>query len=323
MKAILLGCVLIAQPALALTFSSADQQDMLAVNGNFKYQLGTFGYQDQEPNKAQAVTGNDQFSLGLAGSSRLNHTVTLIGELSWDLFTDSQTDAPVYVDQAWLGARLYDRLSLTLGRSESPYGQITDLTDVFNIFGGQGYRYQKLNLDDQFKVTYYQDNLDIRVAYAKQDQNKADANFNTQAQYGASVGYRANNGLGAVLAIDNKASLDKDSDILSVALGVSYLNNKGLYAALTHNRSYYQEAWDVREIDSWESVVSYTYHDFALGLGYNRIGLAKPTVETWTSEFIVAGEYYLAAQAKVYAEVLLNQIDNQEPLYGVGMEFYF
>lgn len=323
MKAILFGCLLVTQPVLALTFSSADQANTLAVNTRFKYQFGALGYQYQNPDQAQALGGSDQLSLSLSGSSKLNDTVTLIGEMSWDLFSEAPNGEQLYADQVWLGARFYDRLELTVGRSESPFAQVADLTDVFNIFGGQGYRYQELTLDDQFKASYYNNNLDIRAAYAVYDRDKQDTNLNLNTQSGASMGYRANNGLGMVMAFDHKASYDQDSDIDSVALGISYLNTHGFYAAVSHNRSYYQKAWDVRELASWESVVSYSYKKVALGLGYNRLSLTKPEQQTWTSEFIVAGEYYLVPQAKIYAEVLLNQVNDKDPLYGVGMQYYF
>ncbi|MGO4998815.1 porin [Oceanisphaera sp. W20_SRM_FM3] len=322
MKVFTICALLITSPAMALTFSSADQNDTLAVNAKFKYQLGALGYQWAEPDKAQAVGGADQLSLGLAGSSKLNEAVTLIGEMSWDVLTHADT-SQLYADQVWLGARFYDRLDLTVGRSESPFTQVTDLTDVFNIFGGQGYRYQDLILDDQVKTSYYYNNLDVRVAYAMSDHDAQTNNYNTKAQAGISVGYRANNGLGMVIALDNKASHDKKSDVNSVAVGVSYINNNGFYAAVTHNRNYYQAAWDVREFSAWESVASYSFKKFALGLGYNRLSLQKPATETWTSEVILAGEYYLIPQAKLYAEVLLNQIENKDPLYGVGMQYTF
>ncbi|ART82661.1 hypothetical protein CBP31_08540 [Oceanisphaera profunda] len=323
MKVFIIGALLITSPVMALTFSSADQNDTLAVNGKFKYQFGALGYQWRAPNEAQAVGGADQFSLNLNGSSKLNDTITLIGEMSWDLLTDSQFGDQLYVDQAWLGARFNDTLELTVGRSETPFTQVIDLTDVFNIFGGQGYRYQAASLDDQFKASYYRDNLDIRVAYAKHDQDQQDANFNTKEQYGASIGYRANNGLGMVVALDNKVSNDQDSDINSLAVGLSYTNNHGLYAAVTHGVSQFERAWDVRELAYWESVLSYSFKQFALGVGYNRLSLQEPESETWTSEIIVAGEYYLIPQAKIYAEVLLNQIADKDPLYGIGMQYYF
>lgn len=125
------------------------------------------------------------------------------------------------------------------------------------------------------------------------------------------------------MAFDNKVSRDQESDINSGALGISYLNTNSFYAALSHNRSYYQAAWDVRELDSWESVVSYTFTKFSLGVGYNRLSLQKPEQQTLISEFILAGEYYMFSQAKIYAEFLLNQIEDKEPLYGIGMQYYF
>lgn len=323
MKAILFGCLLVAQPVLAITFSSNDQADTLTLNARYKYQIGALGYQYADSNQAQSMGGSDQLSVGLAVSSQLNQAVTLIGEMSWDIFTDSPQGDQLFADQAWLGARFYDSVELTVGRSESPFTQVADLTDVFNIFGGQGYRYQELTLDDQFKVSYYNNNLDIRVAYAMYDRDKQDSNLNLNVQSGASIGYRSNNGLGIATAFDHKSSFDENSDIDSVALGISYINTHGLYAAVSYNRSYYQRAWDVRELASWESVVSYSYKKVALGLGYNRLSLTKPEKQTWTSEFVVAGEYYLVPQAKIYAELLLNQIEDKEPLYGIGMQYYF
>ncbi|ART80614.1 porin [Oceanisphaera avium] len=323
MKAILLCCLFITQPVWALTLSSSDNLNTLSINARYKYQMGALAYQYRHPNKAQAFGGSDQLSLGLIASRQLNPTVTLIGEMSWDVFNETQADAQLYADQAWLGARFYDRLELTVGRSESPVAQVADLTDVFNIFGGQGYRYQELTLDDQIKVSFYNNNLDIRAAYAVYDQSKQDSTLNLRTQSAASLGYRADNGLGMVLALDHKSSYDLDSDINSIAMGISYINKQGLYAAISHNRSYYQRAWDVRELTSWESVISYSFNQLAIGVGYNRLSLAKPEQQTWTDEYIIAAEYYLIPQAKIYSEVLLNQVEDKEPLYGIGMQYYF
>lgn len=323
MKAILWCCLLITQPVWALTFSSSDHLNTLNINARYKYQMGNLAYQYVNPNQAQHFGGSDQLSVGLRGSSQLSQVVTLIGEMSWDVFTESQPAEQLYADQAWLGARFYDQLELTIGRSESPFTQVADLTDVFNIFGGQGFRYQELTLDDQVKASYYYRNLDIRAAYARYDQNKQDSNLNLQSQSAISLGYRANNGMGTVIALDHKASNDQHSDINSIAMGLSYISPSGFYAAISHNRSYYQQAWDVRELTSWESVVSYSFNRLALGLGYNRLSLAKPEQQTWTSEYIIAAEYYLTGQAKIYSEVLLNQVPDKEPLYGIGMQYYF
>lgn len=323
MKAMMLCALLVTSPVMALTYSSTDQNSSFSVNGKFQYDFGALGYQTSDSNKAQSLGGSDQFSIGLSGSSKLNDTVTFIGEMSWDLLTDSQAGDQLYVDQAWLGARFNDALEVTVGRSETPFTQVIDLTDVFNIFGGQGYRYQDASLDDQLKVSYYRNNFDIRAAYAVYDKKHQDDGYNTKTQYGASLGYRADNGLGMVVALDNKVSNDEDSDVNSLALGFSYRNNNGLYAAISHGVSNFEKAWDVREFSYWESVVSYSFNKFALGVGYNRFTLQKPESETWTSEVIVAGEYYLVPQAKIYAEVLLNQIADKEPLYGMGMQYYF
>lgn len=166
MRAILLIFLFVTQPVLALTFGSVDQNDTLAFNMRFEYQFGALGYQDLQPNQAQPLGGSDRLALSLAGSHQLNDAVALIGEMSWDVFTDSSQGDRLDADQVWLGARFYDRVELTVGRRDRPYTQVTDLTDVFNIFGVQGYRYQELTLDDQVTASYYNNNLDVRLSYA-------------------------------------------------------------------------------------------------------------------------------------------------------------
>ena len=323
MKIVILLSLLFTAPTMALTFSSADQQSVLAVHGKFKYQLGALGYQWQEPGKAQAVGGTDQFSLSLAGAHRLNDTVTLIGEMGWDILSDSVRGDQLYADQAWLGVRINEVLDVTVGRSDSPFTQITDITDVFNIFGGHGYMYQDITLDDQLKIGYYENNIDIRMAYAVNDNNKQDDNRDTKAQYAISAGYTANNGIGVVLAYENKLEADVNSDIRSMAAGINYTSPYGIYFGVTRGQTRYQQAWNIRQLNYWESVLSYSMKKLALGIGYNRLSVGEPWHEKWVSEYIVAGEYYLMPQAKIYAEWLLNDMDGTDNLYGVGMQYYF
>lgn len=323
MRIIMLLSLLLTTPAMALTFTSADQQSALAVHGKFKYQVGALGYQWQDASKAQAVGGSDQFSLSMAGAHQLNQTVTLIAEMSWDILSDSAFGDQLYADQAWLGVRINNRLDITVGRSDSPFTQITDITDVFNIFGGHGYRYQDSTLDDQLKLSYYHDKLDIRASYAVNDNNKQYNNLDTKSQQGFSAGYTADNGIGAVFAYENKQSADVHSDIRSMAVGLNYTSQTGVYIGVTRGQADYQRTWNVRQLNYWESVVSYSMDKLALGIGYNRLSIEKPNHATWVSEYIIAAEYYLIPQAKIYAELLLNDMPDTDNLYGVGMEYYF
>lgn len=323
MKVIILLSLLFTTPVMALTFTSADQQSALAVHGKFKYQWGALNYQWQDASQAQSVGGTDQFSISITGAHRLNDAITLIGEMGWDILSDSVAGDQLYADQAWLGIRLNETLAVTVGRSERPFTQVTDMTDVFNIFGGKGYWFQDSTLDDQLILSYYGHSADIRVGYAINDNNKQDHNLGTQAQYGFSAGYQYDNGLGIALAYENKKSAALQSDIESMALGMNYSHPKGIYLGVSVGQTHDQNIYSVRQLDYWESVLSYSMKKMAFAVGYNRLHLGEPIHETWFSEYVLAGEYYLIPQAKLYAEFLLNDIDGIDNLYGVGMEYYF
>ncbi|MGO1617409.1 MAG: porin [Oceanisphaera sp.] len=323
MKAFSLLLLLFSSSAMALTFTTDDQQSALVVNGKFKYQLGALNYQWLDASQAQAIGGNDQFSISITGAHRLNESVTLIGEMGWDILSDSVVGDQLYADQAWLGIRFNETLEVTVGRSERPFTQVTDMTDVFNIFGGKGYWFQDATLDDQLKISYYNHNADIRVAYAVNDNNKQSHNVGTKAQYGFSAGYQYDNGLGLVLAYENKISAVSQSDIESMAFGLNYSDPTGIYFGLTVGQTHDQHIYSVRQLRYWESVLSYSMQKMALGVGYNRLTLGDPVHETWFNEYILAAEYYLIPQAKIYAEWLVNDIDGMDNLYGVGMEYYF
>ncbi|WP_107852729.1 porin [Oceanimonas marisflavi] len=323
----LLSLFLFTTPAMALTWSTDDQQQALELHGKIQQEFGALGY--QQDYKAESFGGDTLASLGLSGAGRLNEQVILIGELSWDLVNDSRYGDRIYSDEAWLGVRIMDDLELTAGRSDSPFNQLRDLTDVFNLFGGHGYMTEP-TLDDQLKVTWASGGWDLRAGYAVNDADRQDHNSGTRAQYGASAGYQAKNGLRAVVAVENKQQGAPNGDISNLALGLSYQTPEGFYAALTRGRADYQDVcWvgpeciDRFRFEYWEGVVSYSYKKLALGLGYNRLSLHEPAHERWEDKVILATEYYLMPRAKVYAEYLVNRADHEDDLYGVGMQYYF
>ena len=326
MRAIILFSVLLTAPATALTFDSADQKSVLTFNGRLEYQLGALGYQAQDKRKAEAVGSDEKITLSLGGAHRLNDTLTLIGEMGWDIYPSSK-DSQIEADEVWLGFRFNEVLDVTVGRSDTPFNQLFDVTDIFNIFGAKSYRFRNDilddTIDDQVKVSYYHNNVDIRAAYAFNDQHKQDNNLGTGSQYSFSAGYVTALGIGAVLAYENKLSADINSDIQSVALGLNYTSPLGIYFGITHGQSYYDNAWPVRRLSYLESVLSYTIRDLTFGVGYNKLSLERPSHDKQVSEYILATEYHLIPQAKVYAEVLLNQVNAADPLYGIGMELAF
>ncbi|GAA3717733.1 hypothetical protein GCM10022421_27200 [Oceanisphaera sediminis] len=316
---------------MALTWSTDDHRQVLELHGKLQQEFGALGYQQssQQGYRAESFGGNSQASLGLSGAGRLNADLVLIGEMSWDLVNDSRYGDQIYSDEAWLGVRIRDDLELTAGRSDSPFNQLRDMTDVFNLFGGHGYMTDAA-LDDQVKVTWARGGLDLRAGYAFNDANKQDNNNGTEAQYGASAGYQADNGLGVVLAVENKQLGAPNGGIRNMAAGVSYRTTGGFYAALTRGRADYDDVcWvgpeciDRFRFDYWEGVVSYTYKQVAFGLGYNRLSLHEPARERWEDKMVFATEYYLLPKAKLYAEYLMNRAENEDNLYGVGLQYYF
>ncbi|MCT7654360.1 hypothetical protein MBH78_05210 [Oceanimonas sp. NS1] len=158
---------------MALTWSSDDRQQMLAFHGKIQQDFGALGY--QQGYRAESFGGDTHASLGLSGAGRLNEQVILIGELSWDLLSDSRYGDQIYSDEAWLGVRIRNELELTVGRSDSPFNQLRDLTDVFNLFGGHGYMATS-TLDDQVKLTWASDGWDVRAGYAANDADRQDGN---------------------------------------------------------------------------------------------------------------------------------------------------
>ncbi|WP_165661011.1 porin [Oceanimonas sp. MB9] len=326
MRAIL-SLLLFTAPAMALTWSTDDRQQMLAFHGKIQQDFGALGY--QQGYRAESFGGDTHASLGLSGAGRLNEQVILIGELSWDLLSDSRYGDQIYSDEAWLGVRIRNELELTVGRSDSPFNQLRDLTDVFNLFGGHGYMATS-TLDDQIKLTWASDGWDVRAGYAANDADRQDGNSGVKSQYGASAGYQANNGLGIVLAAENQHQGAPNGDIRDLALGLSYRTPGGFYAALTRGRADYQDVcWvgpgciDRFRFEYWEGVLSYSYKQLALGLGYNRLSLKQPARERWEDRVILATEYYLMPRAKVYAEYMVNRADSEDDLYGVGLQYYF
>ncbi|MDP5293298.1 porin [Oceanimonas sp. CHS3-5] len=329
----ILSLLFFTSSAMAVTWNTDDHQQVLELHGKIQQEFGALRYQPGY--KAESFGGDTMASLGLSGAGRLNADLILIGELSWDLVNDSRYGDQIYSDEAWLGVRIKDDLELTVGRSDSTFNQLRDKTDVFNLFGGNAYAYLvDGTLDDHLKLTWASDGWDLRAGYAFNDANKQDNNDDTKAQYGGSLGYQAQNGLGAVVAYENKREGDPNSDVSNMAVGLSYQTPGGFYAAVTRGRTDFQNNWQVfslkdnrlysmRRVDYWESVLSYSYEKVAFGVGYSRQSMRENTHLHWVDEYIFATEYYLMPKAKIYAEFLLNNMDDQDNLYGVGLQYYF
>jgi predicted porin len=334
-------------PALFATSASAvtvysDEGSQVDIYGRIQYDAGSF---DHEGAKREKFGGDGKARLGTNVKYNLNQDVALIGKLEWQATAESANDAEtenLKSRYAWAGFRFQDTTDLTFGKSENPYVQLSDVTDIFDLFGAAAYSHG-FRIDDQVRVSYAANGIDLRAAYAFNDENRtrdfdfgpdADGEFTAQKknQYSLSAGYTFPFNLGLVAAYEKQNA--KTADIVGLegdldmwGLGANY-SIDGFYFGTVYG----QKDQDVTgESDYktryWELVAAYNVDAWTLKAGYNYEKERGDNGEKLVNEYVLGAAYALTPKAKLYAEYNIQRAkdgdERKDDLYGVGIQYNF
>lgn len=327
-------------PALFATSASAvtvysDEGAKVDIYGRIQYEAGEMKFQNGV--KSNDFGGEGEARLGVNVEYMLNNDVDLIGKLEWQVVAeadDATGSDSLDTRYAWAGFRFVDTTELTFGRSQDPYALVVYHHDIFNIFGAQT-TYGSLGLvddkvDDQVRVSYANNGLDLRAAYAFADDNKIDGNEGKENQWSVAAGYTLPMGLGFGAAYEqqnygNFGLANGDVDLDAWIAGVNYTLD-GFYGAVAYTQQKLEdntnevetkgvEVTGTYNVDAWTLLAQYSYEETDIkGLG------DYDSVDAWT----LGVQYDLTSKAKLYAEYEINDDDlNRDDRYGLGIQYNF
>ncbi|WP_417618235.1 porin [Oceanisphaera sp.] len=347
---------LFATSASAVEIYSAEDGSKVDLYGRLQYNAGATGYQvatnaagqyvDEDGNqvfdKAEAAASDERQNFGGAGLVRLgvnvnyvlNQDISLIGkyEANFDAEGGNSTNE-IDTRYAWLGFRFMDTTELAFGKSEAPRAQLTNLTDTFDIFGGNATNAGGFNrVDDQIRLSYADNGIDLRAAYAFNDARKQDDNLDNtnheDSRWGVSAGYTSPVGFGVVASYNqednNNVTNGEDDKTKEWGLGAHYSIDGFYFAGL-----YGQRDSDVLNADDdgskfWELQAAYSVDAWTLIANYAKEdGRKASSGDEFIDEYTLGARYALNTKTKVYAEYVINEIGNKDDLYAMGIQYNF
>lgn len=333
-------------PALFATSASAvtvysDDSSAVDVYGRIQYEAGEIRKSDEN------FGGEGEARLGINAKYNLNQDVDLIGKLEWQVTAESDNatgSEDIDARYAYLGFRFQDTTELTFGKSETPFAQLSDYTDLFNAFGAAAYDHD-WRVDDQIRVAYAANGFDLRAAYAFGDDYRdgerpteldddGDLIFDKKSQYALSAGYNfaAGPGDAGVVAAYERVNFDgnptmgvKDQELDKWGLGVNYALD-GFYAAVVYGQS---EQSNTVDADFWEAYGSYNVDAWTLRAAFNfkkadkGVEVNDSIARVMVEEYVLGAQYAFNAKTKMYAEYVIDEAKNGEDQYALGLQYNF
>ena len=97
--------------------------------------------------------------------------------MEWEAVSENDNGEAYNADEesryAWLGADFANGIQATVGEVQSPFAELSDVTDTYNTYSGLIENQFDDIWDDSAKVTYAADGWDLRSAYSFDDAAKA------------------------------------------------------------------------------------------------------------------------------------------------------
>ncbi|MFP2767967.1 porin [Oceanisphaera sp. KMM 10153] len=338
-------------PALFATSASAvtvysDEGAQVDIYGRVQYEAGERGYQ-ADGKTAENFGGDGEARLGVNVKYDLNNDVDLIGKLEWSVVTEGDGDSDgasagksIKSRYAWAGFRFMDTTDLTFGRSQNPTAQVIYFTDVFNIYGADTIYSGAVQLDDkvddQIRVAYAANGVDLRAAYAFADADKADNNTGKENQWSASAGYTAPFGLGVAVAYEQQnfgnggVPANGDGELDAWMAGVNY-SIDGFYFAAIYSQIEEEDNSKKLETEGYELHAQYSVDAWTLMAQYAKQEADNNTGSKWDSvdNITLGAQYALTPKAKLYAEYVISdsEVDasgvKKDDRYGMGIQYNF
>ncbi|WP_445399085.1 porin [Zobellella sp. An-6] len=335
---------LFATSAASAVTVYSDEGAQVDIYGRVQYEAGQMRFQKDAGgdsiSKAENFGGDGEARLGVNVKYGLNNDVDLIGKLEWQVTaegSDATGSDDISARYAWAGFRFMDTTDLTFGRSQDPYALVVYHHDIFNIFGANA-TYGSLGLvddktDDQVRVSYAANGLDLRAAYAFADDQKSDlTEEEKENQWSVAAGYTLPMGLGFGAGYEQQnfgnggVPADGDGEFNAWILGVNYTLD-GFYVAAAYTQQEAEDNVEKIETKGYELTATYNVDAWTLLAQYSKEELEIEGVsgKVDTVDAVTLGvQYDLTAKAKLYTEYEINDNDlDQDDRYGVGIQYNF
>ena len=217
-----------------------------------------------------------------------------------------------------------------MGEVQSPFAELSDVTDTYNTYSGLIENQFDDIWDDSAKVTYAADGWDLRAAYSFDDAAKAN-NEDTKAQYkySAAAGYTIQidevSSLKPVIAYQEAdgetAGVDYKDSQYAAGLGYSY---DAFYLATTYGQVKHDtDTTDATKDTVWAVTTSYkVLPEWTLVAGYGLVDPHNYGEET-EKYYVLGTQYDITAKAKAFAEYKINDKVAQDDNYVVGLQYNF
>jgi len=336
----------------AVVYDKDGQQ--VGVYGELRYVAGQIknattdttdtNYNAATAGKAENFGGTGRARFGFDGKQATGYNdVALISKLEWEAVSeDDNGEANALQSRyAWLGADFANGVQATVGEVQSPFAELSDVTDTYNTYSGLIENQFDDIWDDSAKVTYAADGWDLRAAYSFDDAAKENGNNDAKAQYryAAAAGY--------TVQIDEVSSLkpviayqEEDGTNYKGVAGVDYKKSQyaaGLgytYDAFYLATTYGQEKFDTDTTDAtkntvWAVTTSYkVLPEWTLVAGYGLVdphnhGGNEASDADFEKYYVLGTQYDITAKAKAFAEYKINDKVAQDDNYVVGLQYNF
>lgn len=313
----------------AVVYDKDGQQ--VGVYGELRYVAGQKA--NDANGDAENFGGTGRARFGFDGKQATGYNdVALISKLEWEAVSeDDNGEANALQSRyAWLGADFANGVQATVGEVQSPFAELSDVTDTYNTYSGLIENQFDDIWDDSAKVTYAADGWDLRAAYSFDDAAKAN-NEDTKAQYkySAAAGYTIQidevSSLKPVIAYQEAdgetAGVDYKDSQYAAGLGYSY---DAFYLATTYGQVKHDtDTTDATKDTVWAVTTSYkVLPEWTLVAGYGLVDPHNYGEET-EKYYVLGTQYDITAKAKAFAEYKINDIAGQDDNYVVGLQYNF
>ena len=316
----------------AVVYDKDGQQ--VGVYGELRYVAGQKA--NDANGDAENFGGTGRARFGFDGKQATGYNdVALISKLEWEVSSENDNADEANKDQfesryAWLGADFANGVQATVGEVQSPFAELSDVTDTYNTYSGLIENQFDDIWDDSAKVTYAADGWDLRAAYSFDDAAKAN-NEDTKAQYkySAAAGYTIQidevSSLKPVIAYQEAdgetAGVDYKDSQYAAGLGYSY---DAFYLATTYGQVKHDtDTTDATKDTVWAVTTSYkVLPEWTLVAGYGLVDPHNYGEET-EKYYVLGTQYDITAKAKAFAEYKINDIAGQDDNYVVGLQYNF
>lgn len=319
----------------AVVYDKDGQQ--VGVYGELRYVAGQKA--NDANGDAENFGGTGRARFGFDGKQATGYNdVALISKLEWEAVSeDDNGEANALQSRyAWLGADFANGVQATVGEVQSPFAELSDVTDTYNTYSGLIENQFDDIWDDSAKVTYAADGWDLRAAYSFDDAAKAN-NEDTKAQYkySAAAGYTIQidevSSLKPVIAYQEAdgetAGVDYKDSQYAAGLGYSY---DAFYLATTYGQVKHDtDTTDATKDTVWAVTTSYkVLPEWTLVAGYGLVdphnhGGNEASDADFEKYYVLGTQYDITAKAKAFAEYKINDKVAQDDNYVVGLQYNF